>query len=242
MSSKAISGVLLALSVLLPGISTARVTGAGDDIEISFIHTVNGQLLQLNDGVYTNAHRDSFTISMYKYYISNIRLLNNSKVVYTKPESYHLINEAKPGSKEFTLTVVPRVAFTAIQFTIGVDSLHNVSGAQSGALDPVNAMFWDWNTGYIMAKMEGHLLKKSDDEITYHLGGFSGTYNVLRTVTIPLPEGNIHLIRLRSEIAEWFKSPNEIDFSALPVVTTEGKEAAAIADNYADMFTLDHAE
>jgi hypothetical protein len=36
---------------------------------------------------------------------------------------------------------------TAIKFLLGVDSLKNVSGIQTGALDPAKGMFWTWNTG-----------------------------------------------------------------------------------------------
>jgi hypothetical protein len=44
---------------------------------------------------------------------------------------------------------------TGIRFLLGVDSARNVSGIQTGALDPARGMFWTWNSGYVMAKIEG---------------------------------------------------------------------------------------
>ena len=51
---------------------------------------------------------------------------------------------------------LPEGDYTELQFLLGVDSLHNVSGAQTDDLDPAKDMFWTWNSGYVMAKMEGN--------------------------------------------------------------------------------------
>lgn len=63
----------------------------------------------------------------------------------------------------------------------GVDSLLQVSGVQSGALDPLKGMYWTWQTGYIQFKMEGILSKDTLGEglipIQLHLGGFQGESN-----------------------------------------------------------------
>lgn len=89
--------------------------------------------------------------------------------------SYHLINEEGTASKSFSFFVMP-TQYNSLSFLIGVDSLKNVSGAQTGGLDPLNGMFWTWNTGYIMFKMEGNSPSSSvvNNKIEYHIGGFSG--------------------------------------------------------------------
>jgi hypothetical protein len=68
----------------------------------------------------------------------------------------------------------------------GVDSLRNVSGAQTGALSTVNGMFWSWNTGYIMMKAEGISPNSSSDSFAFHLGGFQGANSVVKTKTFNL--------------------------------------------------------
>lgn len=239
---------LKGLVVLVAILGHHVIVSADCRIKIRFSHMVDGQPLLLNDKGYVNANGDSFTVSMYKYYVSNISLMVGNNIGYAENESYHLVNEARPASKEFLLTGINRGKYSAIKFLIGVDSLHNVSGAQSGALDPINAMFWDWNTGYIMAKIEGNVPRAEDSKIEFHIGGFSGAASSLRWVTLLFPqlleckEDSIPVIHITSNIAEWFKGPQKIDLSKTPVITTEGKEAVMIADNYADMFTIDSIE
>ena len=52
----------------------------------------------------------------------------------------------------------------------GTDSLSNISGAFNGALDPINGMYWTWNTGFINLKIEG--TSSSQDKIEWHIGGY----------------------------------------------------------------------
>lgn len=75
--------------------------------------------------------------------------------------------------------------YDSITFLIGVDSLHNVSGAQTGALDPVNDMFWTWNSGYVMAKLEGNSSSspQMNQKFEYHIGGYSGKHNVVKKLS-----------------------------------------------------------
>jgi len=225
-----------------------QAVAAQTSVKINFRNVVDGRKLVLNDSTYTNPTGEVYTLTMCKYYISNIAFIRPDGTVVNIEDTYHLVNEAKPSSLTYKINAVPPGSYSAIKFMIGVDSLQNVSGAQGGELDPINAMFWDWNTGYIMAKIEGRSAAAPDGEITYHIGGFAGNTSSLRRATINLPHplevaaNTQPTINIDANIGEWFKTPNTILFSKLPIVTTEGKEAAMIADNYADMFTLKNIE
>lgn len=65
-------------------------------------------------------------------------------------------------------------AVARIDFLLGTDSLSNVSGILEGALDPINGMYWAWNSGYINIKTEGIYTDSMDKEIPFefHLGGY----------------------------------------------------------------------
>lgn len=231
-------------------IDSGGVNVADGHLKIVFENRVGGQPLQLNTGVYINAAGDTFSVSMYKYYISNIKLWRADSSYYAEPESYHLVNEALFDSKSFILHSTPVGNYTSISFIIGVDSGRNVSGAQTGALDPANAMFWDWNTGYIMAKLEGTSPQSGapGKNISFHMGGFYGKFNVVRNVSLMLPQPAIVTaaktpeIHIKSDVLEWFKNPLTISFAAHYSITNPGGDAALMADNYADMFTVDHVE
>lgn len=164
--------------------------------------------------------------------------------------SYFLIDQSKPASRKIVLTDMQKGVYSYVSFLIGVDSIKNISGAQTGDLDPSLAMFWDWNTGYIMAKSEGEwFLGGNTFNYVYHIGGYKAPNSVLRTVKLLLPEkititGTDQKIgvHIKSHFDEWFKNPNIIDFSQASIIVSEGSEAKRIADNYADMFTIDHME
>jgi hypothetical protein len=228
-------------------IDSGGVVANDGHLEIVFENMVGSQVLQLNAQTYTNEAGNSFTVETYKYYITNIKLWRADSTFYTEPESYHLINEEISSSKTILIHEVPKGEYTAITFMIGVDFDRNTSGAQTGALDPVNAMFWDWNSGYIMAKIQGTAVGIPGG-YSFHIGGFEGKDGVLRLVTRQLPvAANVTgtgtpEIHIKSDVLEWFKTPVTIDFNTHSFVGSAGEDAAEIADNYADMFTVTHVE
>jgi hypothetical protein len=215
-------------------------------IKISFRNVVGTQPILLDGTNFTNPFGEKYSITHLKYYISNICLINNTNKIVEK-ESYHLIDQNLPTSLSFSFTTEENT-FTALQFVIGVDSLRNVSGAQSGALDPLNDMFWTWNSGYIMAKMEGVSPQSNQvgSKIMYHIGGFSGANSVLKTIQLSFPagkkllveQGKINEINLEADLNLWWQNANTIKITELPVCTTPGVMAKKIAENYSNMFSI----
>jgi hypothetical protein len=122
---------------------------------------------------------DTLTFSTFKYYVSNIRLKNSDGSWWSEPESYHLVCASCPEASTFTVEGIPSGTYTDMEYTMGVDSARNVSGAQTGALSVANGMSWSWNAGYIMLKAEGQSPNSDIGAFTFHLGGFSGQYNVV---------------------------------------------------------------
>ena len=122
---------------------------------------------------------DSLVFTLLKYYVSNIKLKKSDGTWWIHPESYFLVDLSNPSSLELNLTDVPVGDYTHVYYTMGVDSARNVSGAQSGALATTNLMFWNWNSGYIMLKAEGTSVDSPNGSFSFHLGGFSGQYNIV---------------------------------------------------------------
>src|SRR5690606_23703884 len=189
-------------------------------VELRFQHMVGESALVLDAQTYKNENGDDLTVSTFKYYISNIVLNGDGNDNYTEPESYHLVAHGDASSMTIELENVPAGKYKSVSYMIGVDSIRNVSGAQTGALDPKNGMFWSWTTGYIMAKVEGTSPESAEpnNALTYHIGGFSGVNNVLKTVTLAFPEAivvnnNKPHMHIKADVAQWFKSPNLIDFA-----------------------------
>lgn len=217
--------------------------------KINITNYAGHEPLQLNSTWYKNANGDSLKVTIFNYFVSNIKFLRNDSVIYSEPYSYHLIRQSFDSSRTILLNDIPNGFYDKVSFMIGVDAEHNVSGAQTGDLDPGTGMFWDWNTGYIMMRLEGSSYQSKDNNIfMYHFGGYTGPYNVVRTVNLPLsldiqPDAKkTTTLFLRADVLECFKTPYTISINKTPQFKTECEDAAKMADNYADMFSVDHIE
>jgi hypothetical protein len=215
-------------------------------VKIIFINNVNGNKIVLNDSTYTNPFGEKYTISKLRYYVTNIEL-KKANILFKVKNSYHLIDESKTESQLINLTI-PEGNYTELQFLLGVDSLRNVSGAQTDDLDPAKDMFWTWNSGYVMAKMEGNssASKLVNNKFEYHIGGFSGPYNVLKEIHLNFPgesfnfdEGKSYSIIIDANINTWWQAVHNIKIAEHATITTPGENAKNMSDNYANMFHIE---
>ncbi len=185
---------------------------------------------------YYNFYNQPFSVSKFKYYISNISLTSSDG----KPcffESSYLIDNDDDESQRIILPVGKDHNFSSVEFIIGVDSLHNCSGIQSGALDPLNGMFWSWNTGYIFLKLEGisALSTLPKNMIEYHIGGYAYPNAAIRKIKIALNKTKSAVLKV--DVNKLLSAVNKIDFRLIPSIT--GKEnATMMADNFSSMFIL----
>jgi hypothetical protein len=235
--------VLCIMAVLAAAMSFKPVTKS--KLIIQFSNYVGNEKLVLDSGNYKNVLGQPFTVSMFKYYISNIHLKNNNGSEYSCRDGYFLVNEEDNNSKQIVLNDVTEGEYTSLSFTLGVDSLHNCSGAQSGALDPLNGMFWAWNTGYIFLKLEGKSAAShsNGNALAFHIGGYKQPNNCIRTITLNLKTplkisvNQSASLNIKTDVSEIFKTPFTIDFSKMSSVT-DFHNSVMIADNYKDMFSI----
>jgi hypothetical protein len=212
------------------------------NVKISFVNTVNHVPLILDSVTYTNPFAENYTVSKFKYYISNLYLVADKKKIAVK-ESYYLVDEKDTATKSILLTLQAG-NYESLSFLLGVDSLKNVSGAQTGALDPANDMFWTWNTGYVMAKLEGNSPSSTvvNNKVEYHIGGFAGADNVVKKISLPLTvninKDTVTEIIIEADINTWWQMPNDILIATNAVCTNPGALAKKIAANYSKMFLI----
>ena len=215
-------------------------------VAIRFHILCNGEILAPNVQ-YINKNGELFSVNAFKMYLGAITLQNTITQQSSSAQQYHLLNYADASS----LLINEKIAvgtYNQLVFTIGVDSVRSVSGSQTGALDPLNGMFWTWNTGYINAKLEGisPASTATGKAFTYHIGGFKYPENTQRTVTIPFPpdlsltlaDGIVNEINLDIHLEQWFQGYHLVSIAATPTVTTPGNLAMQLADNYATLFSF----
>jgi hypothetical protein len=215
-------------------------------VKITFINTVKVTPIVLDSVEYLNPFGEPYRVSKLKYYVSHVRV-SNEQHSFVEPNSYHLIDETNPASLSFSFAA-PVNTYHSISFIIGVDSIKNVSGAQTDALDPASGMFWTWNSGYIFLKLEGSSTVSAivNNKIQYHIGGYTAANNALKPVTLQLPEDKfLHIeqgksseIIITADIDKLWHSTNDIKIANTPATMTPGPLAIKIADNYSKMFTL----
>ncbi|MDQ1138903.1 MbnP family protein [Pedobacter agri] len=225
-------------------------TDTKSSFTLEFEHQVNGAALALNTTTYKNAKGEDFKINVFKYYVSNIKLSKADGTTYLIPESYLLIDESKPASKLVTINDVPTGDYTKIEYTIGVDYARNFAGAQTGALDPINGMFWTWNSGYIFVKLEGTSPQSTaaNNLLTFHIGGVVDPNNTIRTYSTEINAANPLRIRTDAKpnmhfivnAASLFTGTSDVSFASLNF-TMGGANSVIVANNYAKgLFRLDH--
>jgi hypothetical protein len=196
--------------------------------------------LVLGDSV-TNIFGERIVIERFRYYVSNFTVTDTEGKIIKLPVKYFLVDEEDADTKSITLEI-PDMAVKSIGFMLGVDSTRNVSGIQTGALDPLKGMFWTWNSGYIMAKLEGsaEAVASAGHRFTYHIGGFRSGMNVVKKVKLDLPMASKELseIHLSADINHWFKGNSDLKITETPVCHSPGALAMRIADNYSSMFSI----
>lgn len=191
---------------------------------------------------YLNPFGESYTIRNFEYYISDISVEDSSgKRVLLSGDTY-LVDQSDSSSWTIRLKA-PASGFSSLVFLLGVDSIKNVSGVQTGALDPYKGMFWTWNTGYIYAKLEGTSpsAHTGGTYYTYHIGGYKSGENVSRMIRLKLPgsvKRNDVSIRIFADANKWFSGSTPIRIATSPVCHSPGELAMKIADNYKSMFTI----
>jgi hypothetical protein len=220
-------------------------------VRIEFKTTVKGQAL-VPEQTYTNSFGEDYKITAFRYYIGHIELLSNIHAAKIGNDRlYRLCDATIPTSRVIEFSV-PSGKYDGISFQLGVDSIDNISGAQEGELDPAKGMFWTWNTGYLMAKLEGESAFSNipTGMFTYHVGGYKGKYNTIRKVSLNFsPEQHLQIVRthtitlvIEADIDKWFDSAHKLSIAGRAFVHSPGEWAALYADNCAAMFKLSSME
>ena len=230
--------IIAGIYILLSGFYNEKPIKKNGWLIIHFLNIANKEKLS-KDSIYKNAFGEEYSVSKLKYYISNVQVNN-----FKEPESYHLIDAFASDSISIAL---PPGKYNNIKFLLGVDSIKNCSGAQSGALDPLNEMFWTWNSGYVMFKLEGISTASTADlhRIEQHIGGYKGRDKVMREINLPLyinpiiiTENKYQSLTIQMDLDKLWQGINDIKINILPVITTVGEQAKKAADNFPKMFSV----
>jgi hypothetical protein len=249
---KSIAVALLAIGMVAceedqPTPDNPQPTTTGDvKIEFDYIWGMGNNPFELGQTYVHPMSGDTLTFNTLRHYVSNIRLERTDGTYWTQEESYYLVDFSDAESRILTIEGVPAGEYKSVEITFGVDSTRNVSGAQVGALDPANGMFWNWNTGYIMIKAEGSSPNSPSGAFSYHLGGFSGANNAITTRGLDFPGGALvtvspsatPTIHCMANPARLFHSYGSV--SNGPMIHMPNAAAAQMAQDFNTWVKVDH--
>jgi hypothetical protein len=223
----------------------------GYRLRIRVLPIINGIPLQQGMEQF-NSWGEDFKVDVFRIYLGDFALLDEGiDPVSNRTDSYHLLDAFDSASLSIHVNG-NGIPFRRLRFQIGIDSIRNVSGAQTDALDPLLGMFWTWQTGYIHAKLEGSSTAspRADKRFTYHIGGFRIGQDTKRVVTLDLPvqqawaleRNGTTEITLHMDLDAWFRSVHDLPIAAQAQVMQPGALAVKYADNYARMFSMESIE
>lgn len=203
-----------------------------DSLKINFDFVFNNEKLELGKKFISKSN-DTLEISSLKFYVSNFNLefdnettLSNNGIFLMDIEnkSNLIVIKLNNEAKEKTINKVI--------FSVGIDSLTNVSGALEGDLDPTKGMYWAWQSGYINFKIEG----KSKNCLTpknkfqFHIGGYLSLFETIRQVSV-YPRKKEVLVMV--DVSKLF---SEIKLSETNSVMIPGERAVYMANLITKMF------
>lgn len=202
-------------------------------LSLSFRLLANGKELETGKAFSIGAS-DTVVLRSFRVYISDIHLLQDDKPVWREPQSYHLYDSDEPGG--VMLQVPPTLSYDRIVFSLGLDSLTNVSGAMGGVLDPTKGMYWTWQSGYINCKVEGtsNRSRHPKQEFQLHLGGYTSPYATLRQISLPLTKTNT--IAIAVDLSAFLSAAG---LSQRDHVMSPGAEAVKLSKVLASCFSID---
>lgn len=176
---------------------------------------------------------DSIKIETLKFYISNLQFLDNSSIVYTENNSFHLIDAAVDSTLLLSIHNPSMPGYDEIKFNLGIDSITNTAGAMDGDLDPTRGMYWTWQSGYINFKLEGSCAAcpTRNHEFQFHLGGYLAPFNSLQTIRLKV--NKINPVNIYLDLQKFFAV---VDLSTLNHVMSPNKQAKDLSEITAKCF------
>lgn len=207
------------------------------NLSIAFKPVFGGQPVDLGRSEHTTETGDQVVFDHLRFYAGEWLVTYADGSEWSGPHDYFLVDARSADSLRVVLADAPAGAITRLQFTMGVDSATNHGGAHAGALDPINGMYWTWNTGYIGAKLEGRSpsCKTHRHAFEFHIGGFMAGQRADRRIKLDLspPQNNPLVIEI--DLQQWI---GPVALSQTNSIVVPGPEAMKMADRFPTLFSL----
>jgi hypothetical protein len=177
---------------------------------------------------YYKLGKDSLIFHELKFYLSDFQFEKETrKHVLVGPQ---LIDLEDPSSLVL-FPEFPVSEYQSLRIHFGLDSSYHVSESVDGPLNPMNGMYWAWNSGYIQFKCTGtsSLIPLLDKTFEFHLGGYREPFETVESIQLPIL-GN----KLILDIKPFFEQT--VDLPLIQRVMIPGKMAQSYCQELSKSF------
>jgi hypothetical protein len=172
--------------------------------------------------------KDSLIFHELKFYLSDFEFKKETRRhVVVGPQLIDLEDSA-------TFQLFPNFSvgdYQLVRFHFGLDSSYQVSEIVDGPLNPMNGMYWAWNSGYIQFKCTGSAtgIPLTDQTFEYHLGGYRKPFATLVPIQLDL-KGNTLIL----DVKPFFD--HTVDFSSVQRIMIPGEIAQSYCRELSKFF------
>ncbi len=214
---------------------TQLIFAQGDEQVIRFDFTFNGKKIELNKKYYLASIRDSVELETIKLYISHLSFFKEGEIVDSVAKNHHLIDLENENT--LSLDYPAKInSFDKIEFSLGIDSLTNVSGVMGGDLDPTTGMYWAWQSGYINFKLEGKSksCRTRNNVFQFHLGGYQFPNSSFQTLEFSVSPRKEIVISIPID-----KFLTKIDIQTTNEIMSPGEKAVELSKTLSSVITIE---
>lgn len=232
-------------------------------IKIQFIHTIEGQPIQLNTNSYVNDAGNHYELTDLMYFISDVTLYphNGSPLLITDSKSVHYTDIHITSSLNWYISdQIPSGIYDSLSFTFGLNQQRNISNTFVNP--PESNMAWPdmLGGGYHYMMINGKWINPQNNAtpFNFHLGigqlyGDTINYDV-NTITaffqnwfkVSLPLASLKIskditsvLQLKMAVDSWFKTPHSWDHDYWGGSVMQKQRAMqCIKENGFDVFSI----
>lgn len=184
-------------------------------LNLNFKHFFKNAPIIYGSQTYITNANDTISISDLAYRISNTQLYDVINKTWVDVGTYKLNVGLDAFEYNIAINNIPAGLYNNIRFNIGVDSLRNHVGDQSGELDPALGLYWSWTSGYVHFRIEGRRIP-SLQTFSLHIGGSPNVVNPSFDLSnYKVKEGSKGiLLEYKLDVNKFFSTPNLYDFKS----------------------------
>ena len=209
------------------------------NLSLNFTHTVDGDALEIDQMIYSNTAGQNYSVQTLRYLISDITLhtANGTSILL---DEVHFITISDTSTFNLDIQNLNNSNYTSISFTMGLDSLKNITDLYlNESFFPSFAWPDFMGGGYHYMQLEGDYTTNLQGYAT-HTGGtdgldFSFTKNF--PITLNIENDNTDVI-INMEINNWYSNPNMITLTTDGIMDNANKQSLLQTNGIANVFSV----